>query len=110
MAGLITLEELFRALYEVDGQRVLTTSDDGEGILRCNLAMLDDRPGQLLDPAKMGRLFRFAPLGPGELRSYRAIRAVRDKAFHGAWQALSAPWARFTHLTMKVIFHLCSIV
>jgi len=70
-AGLITLEELFRALYEVDGQRVLTTIDDGDGILRCHLAMLDDQPGQLLDPTKLGQLFRYAPLGAGEQLSYQ---------------------------------------
>jgi hypothetical protein len=110
LAGLITLEELFRALYEVDGQRVLTTVEDGDGILRCHLAMLDDQPGQLLDPTKLAHLFRNAPLGTGEQRSYRAVRSVRDKAFHGAWRALPVPWARYTHLTMKVVFHLCSIV
>ena len=96
--------------YEVDKQRVLTTIDDGDGILRCHLAMLDDQPGQLLDPTKLGQLFRFAPLDAATQQSFLAVRAVRDKAFHGAWQALPAPWARYTHLTMKVIFLLCSIV
>ncbi|OWK46918.1 hypothetical protein [Fimbriiglobus ruber] len=109
-AGLITLEELFRALYEVDKQRVLTTIDDGDGILRCHLAMLDDQPGQLLDPTKLGKLFLFAPLDAATQKSFQAVRAVRDKAFHGAWEALPAPWARYNHLTMKVIFLICSIV
>src|SRR3954466_13833270 len=49
--SLLTLEELLRALYEANGQRVLRLTPDGETV-RCHLATLDDQPGELLEPAR----------------------------------------------------------
>lgn len=107
--GLLTLEELLRGLYETDNQPVLRVTPGGNGMVRCHLAMLDDRAGELLEQARLEHLFRHYGIGAECLSSFSAARAVRDLAFHGAWQALSPPWARYTHLVVKLLFTLCSI-
>src|SRR5208283_931410 len=44
-AGLVVLEELFRAVYERHGRRVLRVQNDGPDRVRCELAILDSRAG-----------------------------------------------------------------
>jgi hypothetical protein len=109
-AGLIVLEELWRAVYEAYGERVLVVAPVGDGILKCELAILDDWPGHLLDEATMRRVFGDTCDDAGFLPSIRACRSVRDKVLHGAWSALPAPHGRFAHLLMKVLFTLCGAV
>jgi hypothetical protein len=108
--GLLTLEELLRALCEVDHQRILRVVSDAGGPLRCYLAMLDDQPGELLDLTRLRSLFRYGRLEDTAVKCFAAVQALRDKMFHGAWRALPRPWAMSTHLVMKMIFKLCAIV
>jgi hypothetical protein len=106
--SLLTLEELLRALYEANGQRVLRVAP-GSGVVRCHLAMLDDQPGELLERPCLETLFRHYGIEENCVNSFLAVKAVRDLAFHGCWEALPKPWARYTHLVVKLIFTLCSI-
>jgi hypothetical protein len=106
--SLLTLEELVRALYEANSQRVLRVTPGGD-VVRCHLAMLDDQPGELLERRALEALFRHFGIEEKFVSSFLAVRAVRDLAFHGCWEALPKPWARYTHLVVKLIFTLCSI-
>ena len=106
--SLLTLEELLRALYEANGQRVLRITP-GNGVLRCHLAMLDDQAGELLERSSLEKLFQHYGIEENCVSSFFAVKAVRDLAFHGCWDALPKPWARYTHLVVKLIFTLCSI-
>jgi hypothetical protein len=106
--SLLTLEELLRALYEANGQRVLRVTPGGN-VVRCHLAMLDDQPGELLERPRLETLFRHYGIEEKCVGSFLAVKAVRDLAFHGCWEALPKPWARYTHLVVKLIFTLCSI-
>ncbi len=106
--SLVTLEELLRALYEANNQRVLRVTPSG-GTVRCHLAMLDDQPGELLEADCLKQLFQHCGIEEACIRSFLAVKAVRDLAFHGCWGALPRPWARYTHLAVKLIFMLCSI-
>ncbi|WP_020475862.1 hypothetical protein [Zavarzinella formosa] len=106
--SLLTLEELLRALYEINGQSVLRATPVNSA-MRCHLAMLDDNVGELLEPARLNELFRYYGIEEKAAKSFMAIKAVRDHAFHGHWAGLSQPWARYTHLAVKLIFLLCSI-
>lgn len=106
--SLLTLEELLRALYEANGQRVLRVTK-GRDAVRCHLAMLDDKPGELLERSRLEMLFKHYGIEENCIQSFHAVKAVRDLAFHGCWEALPRPWARYTHLAVKLIFTLCSI-
>ena len=107
-SSLVTLEELLRALYEADNQRVLRVTPD-HGVVRCHLAMLDDQPGELLKATRLKQLFRHYGIEEACIRSFIAVKAVRNLAFHGCWGAFPSPWSRYTHLVVKLIFTLCSI-
>lgn len=110
LAGLAALEELFRASYEVHSQSVLRTCRDGTDRVKCELAILDDQPRQLLDPQLLRSVF-------GELyeqEEFRqglvAVRTIRDAVLHGAWSALTDPPVLYSHLVMKLLFTICETV
>src|SRR5205807_634063 len=90
-AGLVTLEELFRAVYEVVGLPTLHAREEGEDRVRCWLSILDDAAGELLDQASLRTVFGELCDSPGFLRSMDATKHLRDAVFHGAWEALRDP-------------------
>lgn len=109
-AGLIVLEELWRSVYEVYGERTLIVSDEGHGVAKCELAILDNRPGHLLEEATMRRVFGATCDDAGFLPSIDACRLIRDLVLHDVWSAVQPPYSRFAHILMKVLFTLCGAV
>jgi hypothetical protein len=110
VAALSGLEELFRAIHEEYRERILIITPDGSDIVRCEMSILDDQHGRLLDPAVMARVFG-AQWSEAEFRdSITAVRALRDKVFHGAWGSLTLPKVRYLHLIIKLIITLCANV
>jgi hypothetical protein len=109
-AGLIALEELFRAVHETNGLPVLHVQRENADRVRCGLSILDDEPGQLLDPAALRKVFGAWYDGEEFRRVLDAVRAVRDHVLHGAWQALQDPLHLYSHLIMTMIYALCDVV
>lgn len=110
VAGLVVLEELMRAVYEVGRIPTLRVRGEGEGRVRCWLSILHDDPGELLDPASLRRIFRDLCDSEGFMRSLDAVKHLRDVALHGAWAALTEPGQFYSHMVMKTIFTICSMV
>jgi hypothetical protein len=108
MANLCVLEELFRATFEVHGRRVVVVTPDGGDRIRCELAMLDSASGHLLETAAVSDVFGPPASAQAFQNSIAALRAIRDKAFHGAWTALPGSFAKYTHMVVKLIVTLCS--
>jgi hypothetical protein len=87
-AYLITLEELFRAVHEVNGVPVLYVQRENADRLWCGLTILADQPGHLLDPPTLRSVFGAWYDGEEFQRVVDALRAVGDHVLHGAWQSL----------------------
>jgi hypothetical protein len=109
-AGLITLEELFRAVHETNGLPILHVQRESADRVRCGLSILDDQPGHLLDPQALRRVFGAWYDGDEFRRVVDAVRAVRDHVLHGAWQALQDPLHLYSHLITTMIYALCDVV
>ena len=106
---LAVLEELIRAAFEVHGLPVLRVTPDGRDVVKCELAMLDDAAGQLLDPTAVARAFGSDLTRQQEFhQSLAAVKAFRDRLLHGAWQALQPPFLQHSNLVLKVMSALCS--
>jgi hypothetical protein len=109
-ACLITVEELFRAVYEIHGRRVLRVQRENADRVRCELSILDSQPGQLLDPASLSLVFGKWYEDEEFRRVLDAVRAVRDQVLHGAWHALQDPLYLYSHLIAAMIYALCDVV
>jgi hypothetical protein len=109
-AGLITLEELFRAVHETNGLPVLHVQRENADRVRCGLSILDDQPGHLLDPPALRGVFGAWYDDEEFRRVVDAVRAVRDHVLHGAWQALQDPLHLYSHLITTMIYALCDVV
>ena len=109
-AGLIVLEELFRAVYEIHGRQVLRVQREEEDRVRCELSILDEQPGQLLDPSVLGLVFGSWYEGDEFRRVLGAVKTVRNCVLHGAWQALQNPLHLYSHLIATMIYSLCDVV
>jgi hypothetical protein len=109
-AGLITLEELFRAVHETYGLPVLHVQRENADRVRCGLSILDDQPGHLLDPPALGLVFAKWYDDEEFRRVVDAVRAVRDHVLHGKWQALQDPLHLYSHLITTMIYALCDMV
>jgi hypothetical protein len=109
-AGLVVLEELFRAVYERHGRRVLRVQGDGPDRVRCELAILDSRAGDLLDPAALRDITGTAACHESFTEMLVAVREVRDRVLHGAWHALTDAPQLYHHLIAKAIYWLCDCV
>jgi len=107
VAGLLTFEELLRAVQEINGDRVLVVSPDAQGRVKCELAILDDRPDRLLDAARLQRI-----VGPDhEMHAdIRAVVELRDRVMHGGWASTMPEHIRYLHLIAKVIIAIYSTV
>lgn len=110
LSGLITLEELFRAVAEQHNLDVLHVTRDGQNRVRCELSILDDRPGRLLGAAVLNRVFGADAAEQAFQDAVRAVRNVRDLLLHGSWHVLGSPPVLYSHLVMKLIFALCCSV
>jgi hypothetical protein len=108
--GLIVLEELFRAVYEIHGRAVLRIRRENKDRARCELSIMDEQPGQLLDPSALALVFGSWYEGEEFQRVLSAVRTVRDHVLHGAWQALQDPLHLYSHLVLAVIYGLCDTV
>lgn len=108
MANLCVVEELFRAIYEIHGRRIMIITPDGNDRARCELAMLDDNAGHLLAPAAITAVFPEQVLQKPFQDSIAALRSIRDKALHGIWAALPGPMSKYAHLVVKLLATLCS--
>jgi hypothetical protein len=78
--------------------------------VRCELCILDDDPGQLLDPSSLRHVFGTLYNEEPFRRGLEAVQVVRDRVLHGAWQALQDPLHLYSHLIMKMIYTLCETV
>lgn len=106
-AGLVVLEELFRAVYERHGRRVLRVQNDGPDRVRCELAILDNRAGELLDPAALRDITDTAECHESFAEMMVAVRELRDHVLHAAWHALADEPQMHHHLIAKAIYWLC---
>jgi hypothetical protein len=109
-AGLVTLEELLRAVFEVGRIPTLRVRDEGEERVRCWLSILHDDPGEMLEPTSLRAVFGEVCDSAGFMNSLAATKHLRDAALHGIWAALTDPGQFYSHLVMKMIFTLCSVV
>ncbi len=109
-AGLIALEELFRAVHETYGLPVLHVQPENADRVRCGLSILDDQSGHLLDPPALRSVFGAWYEGEEFRRVVHAVRAIRDHVLHGAWQALQDPLHLYSHLIVTMIYTLCDVV
>ena len=109
-AGIIVLEELWRAGYEAYGQHTLIVTAAIGNAKKCELAILHEANGNLLDVAKMRHVFGDTCDEKGFFPSVAACRVLRDRVLHSAWAAIPAPYSRYSHLLMKVLFTLCGAV
>jgi hypothetical protein len=110
LSALIVLEELFRAVAEEHKVPVLMTTPDRPDRIRCELSILDDRQGRLLDPAILNRLFGVTAGEESFRQSLRVTRVLRDFLLHGNWLVLREPQVYYSHLVMKLIYALCCSV
>jgi hypothetical protein len=106
-AGLVVLEELFRAVYEQHGRRVLRVQDDGPDRVRCELSILDSRAGDLLDPTALRSITDTLECHDSIAEMMMAVREVRDHVLHGTWNALTDAPEMYHHLIVKAIYWLC---
>lgn len=101
----VTLEDLFRAVLEERGYAVLRVSPQPGDAAKCEMAILDGAPGNLLSPAAFTKVF-----GNNSAASlsdaFATARAFRDSLFHGRLSELSAHAFSFTHLAAKLLFAL----
>jgi len=110
IGALISIEELFRAVQEVYGQRVLWPSSQTQETIRCHLSMLDAQANGLLNPVNLQTLFG-SQMGSDEFKkSLHAVRALRDNVLHGGWGGLSLPKEYYLHLIVKLIFTICTAI
>jgi hypothetical protein len=109
-AGLIALDELFRAVHETNGLPVLHVQKENADRVRCGLSILDSQPGHLLDPSALRKVFGARYDDEEFRRVVDAVRAVRDHVLHGAWHALQDPLHLYSHLITMMIYVLCEVV
>ena len=111
IGGLIALEELFRAVHEAYGHRVLkVTKDPNTDLLRCELSILDVAAGRLLDPARLANILP-AHWPESEFQeSIAATLALRNAVLHGEWASLASPKVCYLHLIVKLLLTLCASV
>ena len=110
VAGLIALEELFRAIHESYGHRVLIVAEDSPTLLKCELSILDTRVGRLLDPARLADIFGVQWSEAEFQESVAAVIALRNAVLHGGWASLTLPKVCYLHLVVKLIMTLCASV
>jgi hypothetical protein len=119
VGSLLSLEELLRAISEVKNERILNVSRvlfpvDAHGKVesgfKCEFSFLDESPGQLLEDARMERMFPRQWQIPEFQKSIHIVRLVRDRVFHGGWQFLPPPRGRFLHLILKLMLAFCEVV
>jgi hypothetical protein len=107
LGGVVVLEELMRATAELHQIPTLRTERQPSAAVRCELAMMEDRPGGLISDEVLKQLF---PDCPPELRaSFHAVRAVRDALFHGVWK-WPVPTEQVCHLIAKLMLSLASAI
>jgi hypothetical protein len=111
LAGALALEELFRAVSEVHGLRVLKVVPDANGsVLRTELVILDVKDGELLHEDRLSRIFSHLVHDEGFKASLAAVRVLRDQIIHGGWGMFEAPRVRYLHLIIKLLFELCDTI
>ena len=111
LAGALALEELFRAVSEVHGLRVLkVTPDPNSLVLRTELVILDVKDGELLHEDRLSRIFSHLVHDEGFKASLAAVRVLRDQIIHGGWGMFEAPRVRYLHLIIKLLFELCDTI
>jgi hypothetical protein len=109
-AGLVVLEELFRAVYEAYGLPVLNVQEEDANRVRCQLAILDDRTENLLERASLQAVFSLSDDKDPLWQALKTVQTVRDLVLHGAWQALQEPMHLYHHLILKIIYMLCGVI
>ncbi len=111
LAGALALEELFRAVSEVHGLRVLKVTPDPDSlVLRTELVILDVKDGELLHEDRLSRIFSHLVHDEGFKASLAAVRVLRDQIIHGGWGMFEAPRVRYLHLIIKLLFELCDTI
>jgi len=111
LAGALALEELFRAVSEVHGLRVLKVVPGANGsVLRTELVILDVKDGELLHDDRLSRIFSHLVHDEGFQASLAAVRVLRDQIIHGGWGMFEAPRVRYLHLIIKLLFELCDTI
>jgi hypothetical protein len=109
LGSLVTLEDLFRAVLEREGKRVLRVEADAHGVVKCQLAILDVSPGNLLDPSALTTVLG-ANATTMVAEAFAAARSFRDGLMHGRLSLLSSGAFAFSHLLMKLLFVLSGSV
>jgi hypothetical protein len=113
IGALISIEELFRAVQELFGQRVLwpQCQDPGKNsIVMCRLSILDSEVTGLFNPDRLEAIFNMGADPDKFLESIAAVRALRDNVMHGGWGGLKHPKEYYLHLVVKLMFTVCSSV
>lgn len=111
VGGLIALEELFRAVHEAYGHRVLKiTEDPNANVLRCELSILDVAADRLLDPARLANILPTHWPESEFQASIAATLALRNAVLHGEWASLTSPKVCYLHLIVKLLLTLCATV
>ena len=111
LAGVLALEELFRAVSEVHGLRVLKIVPDANGsVLRTELVILDVKDGELLNESRLSHIFSDLVHEEGFQASLAAVRVLRDQIIHGGWGMFEAPRVRYLHLIVKLLLELCDTI
>lgn len=112
LGGLISLEELFRAVQEHHGQRVLwpLPQNSASTSIRSHLSMMDDQTNGLLDSVKLKSVFGSQADSIDFQKCVHAVKALRDNVLHGGWGGLSLPKEQYLHLIVKLLFTLTTTV
>lgn len=108
--GLVTFEELFRAVQEHHRLPVLRLTPDGHDVMKCELAMLSSGIGDLLQDERLKSLFGIMADEPEFGISLRAVVMRRDGLYHGKLALLGYDMPEYVHLIAKFIFALCTTI